>query len=109
MMIGEPPTRLETNKRSAIGPQRQKRHAAKIDNDPAATGRIDVGKLAPRHVDHFENNGAGQFVVRERHLAAAKIDLACFAGEIIPRRKKAAIKTARHLKTKRIERSGGDT
>src|ERR1043166_3477661 len=108
-MIGETPARLKAEKRSAIGPQRQIWRFAKIDNHPAATRWIDKRKFAPRHIDEFKNDRAGQVLTRERHFAAAKMDLARFAGKKVTRRKMAAIKTARHLETKRFERCRGET
>ncbi len=109
MMIGQTPARLDAKERSAIGPQRHIWHAGKIDNHPAAAGRIDVGKFASWNIDKFENDGAGQLWFRERHFAAGEFEVAGFAGEIIVRRKMAAIQAARHLQMKCLERSRGKT
>src|SRR5438477_390727 len=109
VMIGQAPARLDAKKRSAIGPQRQIRYAAYIDDHPASARRVDEGKLPPWNIAKFQDDRTGQISFRERHFPTGKIDIAGFTREIIVRRGISAIKTGRHLQPKAFQRGRSES
>ena len=80
VMIGQAPARLDAEKWSAIGPQRDVRHSGKIQGYPPAARRIDIGKFPPRDINEFKNDGTGQFLFGKRHFATGKFDVAGLSG-----------------------------
>ncbi len=106
-MIRQTPAGLDAQNWSAVRPQREIGNTTKIEGDPAATRRINVGKLSPRNIHEFKNDRAGQFAasrmvnsflvycwVRSRAAAVRRLDSAArcpyqfsqLAEELLPAR-----------------------
>src|SRR5437762_3777354 len=55
--IGQAPARLDTQKRTAVRPQRHIRNTGQIHHHPPSARRIDIGELRARNINQFEKDG----------------------------------------------------
>ena len=108
-MIGQAPARLDAEKRSAIGPQRQIRNAGQIDRDGSSGRRVGVSERAIRNIDQFENVRSLQFLLRERHLASGEPNVFRLAAQIIFGREMTPVKAGRHFEAEGVEGSRGES
>src|SRR6266436_3526013 len=50
MVIGQPPARLDAEKRPTVRPQRHVRHAGQVQSHPSTAWWINIGKNSSRHI-----------------------------------------------------------
>src|SRR5450432_190517 len=82
VVVGQTPTRFDTKKRSAIGPQREIRNPGQIGDDRPSRRRVGIREGAIGNVCQFENVRPWQFFSGKGHFTSGEPNVFRLAAQV---------------------------